>query len=490
MKNIKYVVISDLHLGAPNNIFTKVRTQTFPGKIEPHPDASTASLDAFAAALLEFIPAISDPNNPPTLILLGDVLDLGFTPVHQVVMAYQRFVEKVFPKDHPPVFEKDIFFIPGNHDHTLWQSEKMQHFVHQIKENKSTIVPPLKEVTKMMYPSNNVCRLLTDIIHEYAHLKEYTVKMYYPNVGFINKDRAVFLHHGQFIESIYRMMSEIGHVLFDENMDTANIEEIERVNGTWIDFIWSSLGDVGDNAFSLYSLMQDGAALHEFTSSLAEKIEAKLLQYLPMSGLAKVQELSLGVTKGVLDAAIGRASELERNSYVNVLSGDSLEGLKWYVNKVIVNQFRHEKPGPMPDDISFILGHTHKPFEDQLSLSNYRFPVKVYNTGGWVLDVPKMVATQGASMVLIDDDLHVASMRLFNDPVNDIMNPVVVNGVGGYPDKSNPLLPYLKEILKQHEGVWQIFSEAVKKDIDHRAEIMQHQYFNPASAKPPHLIFD
>ncbi|MDZ7647351.1 MAG: hypothetical protein U5K54_09305 [Cytophagales bacterium] len=61
-------------------------------------------------------------------------------------------------------------------------------------------------------------------------------------------------------------------------------------------------------------------------------------------------------------------------------------------------------------------------------------PVKVYNTGGWVLDVPKMVATQGGSMVLIDEDLRIASMRLFNDPINDTLNPVTVNGVGGYPD--------------------------------------------------------
>ncbi|MDZ7647352.1 MAG: hypothetical protein U5K54_09310 [Cytophagales bacterium] len=192
--------------------------------------------------------------------------------------------------------------------------------------------------------------LLSEVINEYNHLKHYSVKMAYPNLGFMNEDRVVFFHHGQFIESIYRMMSEIGHDLFNENMDKADIAEIERVNGTWIDFIWSSLGEVGDNAYNLYSIMQDGAALHEFTSSLAKKIEDRLIQYLPMSGLAKVQELGLGVTKGILDAAIGRASELERNSYTEVLSGDSLDGLRWYINYVIRNQFHSEGHHHMPDE--------------------------------------------------------------------------------------------------------------------------------------------
>ncbi|MEQ1586240.1 MAG: metallophosphoesterase [Cyclobacteriaceae bacterium] len=490
MKKIKYVCISDLHLGAPNSILTRLHPHIVRGRLEPNPVEPTASLNAFAAALKEFLPALHDRDDPPTLILLGDVLDLGFSPTHQVVMAFQRFVERIFPKNEPPLFAKNILFLPGNHDHSLWQSEKTQYFVNQIKRRKTKNVPDLVETTSMMAEPEIVCNLLTEVINEYSHLTEYSVKIAYPNIGFANQERVVFLHHGHFIESIYRMMSEIGLALFDEKMDNVHVSEIERINGTWIDFIWSSLGEVGSNAYSLYSLMQDGAALHEFTSSLAAKIENRLLPYLPMSGLAKVQELGLGITKGILDAAIGRASELERNSYQNVLSGDSLEGLKWYVNKVIRKQFASESTEHLPDDVSFIFGHTHKPFEDQVALSHYKYPVKIYNTGGWVTDIPKMVSTQGGSMVLIDDDLRVVSVRLFNDPVNDIMNPVTINGVGGFPDESNPFLPHLRKKLQEHEAIWSKFSHAVKSDIEACADLMQRQFFNPASSTPSKLQFD
>jgi hypothetical protein len=226
------------------------------------------------------------------------------------------------------------------------------------------------------------------------------------------------------------------------------------------------------------------------SSTLAAKIENKLLPYLPMSGLKQVQELGLGITKGILDALIGRASEMERNSYQSVLSGDGLDGLKWYINQVIKKQFDDETGQNCPDDVSFIFGHTHKPFEDQLVLSNYKFPVKVYNTGGWVLDVPDLVFTQGGSMVLVDDDLRVASMRLFNDPVNDMLSPVQVNGVGGFPDESNPWLPHLRSHVQKQNAVWQKFTEAVKFDMDTRVSLMQRQFFNPASSSPSHLTVE
>ncbi|MDZ7647353.1 MAG: hypothetical protein U5K54_09315 [Cytophagales bacterium] len=117
MTKIKYVCISDLHLGAPNSLFTNIHPHIKDGTIVPDPQKSTQSLDAFADALFEFLPDLSDPGNPPTLIISVVYLDLGFTPAHQVVMAFQRFVEKIFPENKPPLFAQEILFIAGNHDH-------------------------------------------------------------------------------------------------------------------------------------------------------------------------------------------------------------------------------------------------------------------------------------------------------------------------------------------------------------------------------------
>jgi hypothetical protein len=485
MNQLRYVCISDFHLGAPNSLLTGVEPQVRDGQLIPNPLEITRTLATFAEALRQFIPTLHPPGERPTLILLGDVLDLGFSPPNVVVMAYQRLVEAFFPPDKPPLFAKDIIFIPGNHDHNLWQSEKTQHFLNQIKSGKSKSIPPFTETTPMLASPSITCRLLTEVINEYDHLSHYTVKISYPNIAFVNAQRAVFLHHGHFIESMYRLISEIGTTLFGENINGNRVNDLERINGTWIDFLWSGLGQVGDRAYNLYSLMQDGAALHQFTSRLAKKIESQLLPSLSMSGLKPVQQLGLGISKGILDAAIGRFAELERTSYENVLSGGSLNGLKWYVNEVIKKQFDDESDRPCPDDVSFIFGHTHKPFEDELVLNHFRFPVKVYNSGGWVLDVPEMVSTQGGAMVLIDDDLRVASIRLFSDPVNGQADRMNVHGTGGFPDESNPFLSFLRQQLKDKAVVWQAFTLAVKEDMETRAALMQHQFFNPAGTAPP-----
>ena len=76
-------------------------------------------------------------------------------------------------------------------------------------------------------------------------------------------------------------------------------------------------------------------------------------------------------------------------------------------------------------------------------MPGYDRPVGIFNTGGWVMDQPTMTSTQGASAMFIDDELNVASLRLFNDPVNGRMAPVHARGVGGFHDRDNPMLAAL-----------------------------------------------
>ena len=55
--------------------------------------------------------------------------------------------------------------------------------------------------------------------------------------------------------------------------------------------------------------------------------------------------------------------------------------------------------------------------------ANYSEPVRVFNSGGWMLDEPRLDTVQGASMVLIDEDLNVAAVRLFDCPMNGVATP-------------------------------------------------------------------
>ncbi len=478
MAELKYVCLSDFHLGAVYSILTNFDVKL--GKVDT--TKSSQSLSAFAEALHQYLPPICG-TELPTLILMGDVLDLSFSDMHTTVDAFQQFVEMVFPKDKPPLFQKKILFLPGNHDHHLWESEKDRFFVQQLERFRaSKAVPNIKEVTRLVNPPQINSYLLTTVIQSYDHLKDFEISIAYPNLGFVNKDRMVLLHHGHFIESAYRLMTTIGDWIFDNKFQKQTVENIEKVNGSWIDFAWSTLGtsgEIGTDTIKFYDLMQDGAALHQFLGNLAQKIADELLPYLPSNGLPKVHEYSVEAIRGLLDVIIERGAELERNSYLEVLSQGSFEGLKWYLNNPIYEQLLDDVGDSWPDDISFIFGHTHKPFEDELPLEKYKLPVKIYNTGGWVLDVPKMVRPQGSAMVLIDENLQIASLRLFNDPVNGVMPPVEIKGTGGYPDENNSFLKEMERYQAENESIWDAFSNAALQEIAERAFFLQKKFFNP-----------
>lgn len=75
----------------------------------------------------------------------------------------------------------------------------------------------------------------------------------------------------------------------------------------------------------------------------------------------------------------------------------------------------------IPDDLTMIFGHTHKPFAERMIVPGFDAPLKIYNTGGWVLNGPRLDTKEGASMILIDDDLNVVALRLFTTPKDGVV---------------------------------------------------------------------
>lgn len=110
MTNLKYVCLSDLHLGADYSILTN-----------SNPLQPSATLAAFGIALRRLVADLGSATTPQ-LLLLGDLLDLSQSPFHKTAMGFQRFVEALFPSDGASLFSPSVVYIPGNHDHHLWQS--------------------------------------------------------------------------------------------------------------------------------------------------------------------------------------------------------------------------------------------------------------------------------------------------------------------------------------------------------------------------------
>ena len=126
---------------------------------------------------------------------------------------------------------------------------------------------------------------------------------------------------------------------------------------------------------------------------------------------------------------IDRLSSLERNQPGQVLSKDAEQGLYGYMDGLpnqmdsqgnpigpLAHQMSDEKLEAQDlEQLTFVFGHTHKPFQD---LRNFRsFPgwVKVYNSGGWVVDTVERQPYHGGAVILIDENLETTSLRMYNE---------------------------------------------------------------------------
>ncbi|HJS04154.1 MAG TPA: hypothetical protein VJ832_11780, partial [Variovorax sp.] len=334
--------------------------------------------------------------------------------------------------------------------------------------------------------------MLTGLIHRHPALSETRVEIAYPNLGLIDAERrrCVVLHHGHYIDPMYRVMTMLNAQApgrsSGRNPRAVTVADLESQNGAWVDFIWSDLGSsglTGAGAGKLYEVMRDAAASHDFTQRLAAALVARLDQNFGMSGRMDVfQGVTLSqLVLGALDVTLGRGAQSQRDGYAQVMSTDDVADLRWYLSGPVRLQLEQAGLEPAALELSFIFGHSHKPFEDELPVAGFDRPVGIFNTGGWVMDQPTMTSTQGASAMFIDDALNVAALRLFNDPVNGRMAPVHTRGVGGFRDRGNPMLAALAAGIERTAPAWEAFSRNAQQATQSRAARLLDEFFSTAS---------
>jgi UDP-2,3-diacylglucosamine pyrophosphatase LpxH len=473
----KYVCISDLHLGAEYSVLTHIdsKEKNFFSKV---PDGPSQTLKELSVSLRLLMKKMSLGQELPVLVLMGDILDLSFSSLPDASRTFVTFIKELFSADSDKIFSNQIILLPGNHDHQLWKSIKDRWFEDNIGEQ---IPADVMEVTKLFDKPSFGSDLLNNLIHNIDGLKDLEVVTAYPNLGESTDKRCIVLHHGHFIESTYRVMSLIADWYLEQEPDNSSYA-LEQENGPWIEFLWSSLGNDGSlekTAIDLFTTLNDPAEAHKIVDRLAKTTIAALGSAMPIgSGPISPQLPGItyeGLLAGVYDFTLGNAAESERQSYHSVLSKSGLDGLKNYLTTTILAQVRDKNAETK--EMTFVFGHTHKPFQDRVTMEGYTEPVNVFNTGGWVLDNAAMTATQGAALVFVDEELQVASLRLFNDHLRGQENLVHAAGVGGYPDRDNKMLIRLRDAVNPED--WKGFSEAFDKGILTRAEIARKRFFNP-----------
>lgn len=478
LASVKYVCLSDLHLGAATALLSdtpRVPAPDAPGVRPGDPVTPAFSAgplrEALAVALAATVSALApSASDPPGIVLLGDILDLSLgrpKAAEADLSLLAAALKTAFKAQKLGRF----IFVPGNHDHELWTAERFRQvdsagpggWVHATPAFAWPDAPAGAPIIDRVLKAQGFAGAVTC----------------YPNMGLANADRSriVMLHHGHFVESMYRCMSALVAQMGGTPEAELSAARLEELNGSWIDFFWSTDGDDGALGRDItlgYDYLMTGSEEAGFEHRLARLLAARIAQSLPVLQTPQFRQVLDMATRGLVDGIVGRYGQMERFSYAQVLGADSLEGLRFYLGGPVLKQIGEELAGAAVRDLTFVFGHTHKPFEDRLVDDRFDLPPAIYNTGGWNLDTPMFSTRIGAAMVFIDDALNVASLRLCSVPLEDGPGPPTGGPIKAHVATAdgriagNPLAEALQAALVKTDRQWAAFAQA--SDAAYRAK--------------------
>lgn len=462
MPDIRYVCLSDMHLGEEDSLLTALNENSS----EIDTTAPGLVMTKLVECLKELISANSGAEKP-TLILNGDILEMALADVNDAAMVFERFIELIMPEAEEKQLFKEIIYIPGNHDHHLWEVARETMYVNYIinaTKSKDKLNKPwhVSRLLKKEGEDLPITYFLTKLIQRYPGLEKSQISTAYPNYGLLNagRTRCVLFHHGHFIEPIYMLMSHLKTILFPDEILPTEISEIESENFAWIDFFWSAMGrsgKVGENIEVIYEMGQSREGLKKLIRNFSKGIVKKFGSdnWIPDA----VEEQAVAFLFGKLAESLFK---IEKKQIDKVLSDSAKDGLKKYIEDTLYWQLMHESKIPDPVEATFVFGHTHKPYAENKEFKNYYKKVSTYNSGGWVVESSETQPLHGGAVILIDDELNTTSLRMYNEADKKEDYKVTVESAGGV---TNQLYDKIKGLVEPPSGRWADFSAAAAEAV-------------------------
>lgn len=469
MPDIRYVCLSDLHLGADNSVLTHIK----PNSIDTDSTRPSPLMIQFVACLRELI-GQNKSKEKPTLVLNGDILELALAETNDAAMVFERFIELIFPEDGEALFDKkNILYIPGNHDHHIWENARETQYVNFING-----IPPGGHLdipwhtTKMFSPDLVRGYFVTDLIQRYPRLKDTVINIVYPNYAVVSDDgqKCIIFNHGHYVESLYSLMSTLNTMIFPNRVRPKVVWDLEAENFAWVDFFWSTMGrsgGAGQDIGLVYDKLQDDEQVKKLIANLSHSLIEKYSSTKLFEG---VEERALN---WLLELILGRGAALERHKPSQLLSADAQQGLKSYLEGPLLEQIHIENKQNVPADITFIFGHTHKPFSQDMNFAGYPMWIKVYNSGGWVVDTLQPMELYGAAVILIDETLQSTSLRLYNQAASAGGYTVRVEESTHPGITSSPFHDRISALVKPASEPWKTFSQTVAEAVKLHEQVLQ-----------------
>ncbi len=384
-------------------------------------------------------------------------------------MVFERFMELIMPRNRE-LFER-IVYIPGNHDHHLWEFARETQYVEYIRKLRVKELP-IPWHTTNMFVRDGVEQVhsyfLTNLIKRSEEFEDFPIFTAYPNFGLLNEghEKCVIFHHGHFVEPRYQLMTTLRNLIFPGRKKPRQIWDIEAENFAWIDFFWSTMGrsgEVGHDIELIYEKMQNKREFKELLYSLADGVSRRL--GLPgWIGVTIAKILTL-----IFSGSVGRITGSERTHVDHVLSEGVRNGLVEYMNGPLKEQVLAEK-GRMLREMAFVFGHTHKPYQERLEADRNSAWRAVYNTGGWVVETVRREPMHGGAVVLVDENLNLTSLRMY-DESEDLGSYVVEVASAG--ERENPFHERIVKLVKERRKTFREFSKVVGSEIEGRAQMLK-----------------
>ena len=126
MSDIRWISLSDLHLGERNSLLSHIR----PGSLEVDPLSASPTMEALVACLRALV---GQQSVKPNLVLHGDILEFATAPGQRALMVFERFVELTLV-GNDALFDKMVY-VPGNHDHHIWVSARETQYVEGLNDH-------------------------------------------------------------------------------------------------------------------------------------------------------------------------------------------------------------------------------------------------------------------------------------------------------------------------------------------------------------------
>lgn len=460
MSAIRWVCLSDLHLGALDSLLTAVATDG---------DTVDTSLPSpVLSALCECIGVLGDSADPPDLVILGDLFELALGSTDHAAATFAHLIRSLRPGTSGAAVSPLIRFVPGNHDHHLWRRARGEWYLDHIEQLAPDEQLPPESHTTALLPARQRLPVRDRLIELLAARADPAIKVSveqsYPNVGMASEsgERVVVGSHGHFIEPLYRAMSALTDVFGTATADAVTLQQLEAENGAWIDFFWSSMGDSGAVSGvtrSLYESLQSEQTMEAEFDAIRRAISRR-------SGSHVRGHLEGLFAEHALGAAMKRSFRRERHVQ-EVLSPTARTGLGDFLSGPLARQLSEEVGSPR--QVTFLFGHTHKPFNSVSDVPGLPAAVSVVNTGGWVVDTPEPEPNKGAAVVLVDDHLDVAVLRCYAQG-SDASANVRIEAPAG--QEHNPLVDALKNRVDPSRDPWLAFAEAVAAaESDRRVQL-------------------